>query len=73
MELLSLQNISGLNREDLLGKLAGVWSYDGSSGWKLKSKTFYSGGKNKDDKFHRSYNEKTGGFYRGRRCMTAAA
>lgn len=58
MELLSLQNISGLNREDLLGKLAGVWSYDGSSGWKLKSKTFYSGGKNKDDKFHRSYNEK---------------
>ena len=25
---------------------------------KLKSKTFYSGGKNKDDKFHRSYNEK---------------
>ena len=58
LELLSLQNISGLNREDLLGKLAGVWSYDGSSGWKLKSKTFYSGGKNKDDKFHRSYNEK---------------
>ncbi|MFQ9522739.1 MAG: hypothetical protein ACLR2G_03695 [Phascolarctobacterium faecium] len=38
LELLSLQNISGLNREDLLGKLAGVWSYDGSSGWKLKVK-----------------------------------
>lgn len=58
LELLSLQNVSGLNKEDLLGKLAGVWSYDADSGWKLKSKTFYSGGKNKDDKFHRSYNEK---------------
>lgn len=58
LELLSLQNVSGLNKEDLLGRLAGVWSYSAGSGWELKSKTFYSGGKNKDDKFHRSYNEK---------------
>lgn len=42
----------------MLGKLAGVWTYDKAAGWQLKHKTFYSGGKNKDDKFHRSYNEK---------------
>lgn len=59
LEVLSLQNVSGLNKDDLLGKLAGVWSYNEGSGWTLKSKTFYSGGKNKDDKFHRSYRAKS--------------
>lgn len=58
MELLSLQSVKGLGSDDLLGKLAGVWTYDKAAGWQLKHKTFYSGGKNKDDKFHRSYNEK---------------
>lgn len=58
MELLSLQSVKGLGSDDLLGKLAGVWTYDEAAGWQLKNKTFYSGGKNKDDKFHRSYNEK---------------
>ena len=60
LELLSLQNISGLKQgRPAWGSLAGGGGHMmGSSGWKLKSKTFYSGGKNKDDKFHRSYNEK---------------
>lgn len=58
MELLSLQSVKGLGSDDLFGKLAGVWTYDEAAGWQLKNKTFYSGGKNKDDKFHRSYNEK---------------
>lgn len=58
VELLSLQNVRGLNQEDLLGKLTGVWSYTKDSGWQLKTQTFYSGGTNKEDKFHRSYNAK---------------
>ncbi len=57
MELLSLQNIQGLGNDDLLAKLAGVWSYDNAGGWQLENKTLYNAGKNEDDKFHRSYND----------------
>lgn len=58
LELLTLQSVTGLNNDDLLGKLTGVWEYSEEMSWQLQSKTFYSGGKSKDDKFHRSYNSK---------------
>lgn len=58
-KFITLQHVNGLNADDTLGEISGVWEYSSASGWKVLNKKFY---KNVVDitksKFRRTYTER---------------